>query len=64
MDSALTLSLCKEVVGAKNMTAFFLPSPFSKKISQKLSQRLAESLGIVWILLPITDTYHQIVSMF
>ena len=63
VDSALTASLLVSALGSKNVTAFFLPGPYTKTISRGLSRDLAKELKINWREISIIPIYKNFVSL-
>lgn len=64
IDSALVACLAADAVGPMNVTAIYLPGPFSAKKSGQWSRELAEHLGIRLVELPITSSYEQVLQDF
>ncbi len=57
IDSALTLCIAADALGANNVHAVAMPGPYSSEGSVKDSQALAERLGVPLTILPITDIF-------
>jgi NAD+ synthase (glutamine-hydrolysing) len=55
IDSALTASVAVDALGPENVTAVFMPSPFTTKESEQDAIALAKDLGIALLTLPIGD---------
>ncbi len=64
IDSALTLAIAVEAMGAKNVVAITMPSQYSSTGSVTDSQRLCQNLGIVLYTHPIGDLVEQYASRF
>ena len=63
-DSALTALLCKEALGKNHVQTFFLPGPYTKKLSRRLSESLALTEGLPWREHSITPFYHDFLKSF
>jgi NAD+ synthase (glutamine-hydrolysing) len=61
IDSALVACLAADAIGPMNVTAIYLPGPFSSPESGKLSRELATKLGLNFFEVSIQKTYDQIV---
>ncbi|MBX3020607.1 MAG: NAD+ synthase [Bdellovibrionales bacterium] len=59
IDSALVACLAADALGPMNVTAVYLPGPYSADISFKYSKRLAENLGLRFVQIPIQRVYEQ-----
>ncbi len=59
IDSAVTCCLARDAVGAENVLAVTMPSPFSSKGSVDDSIELAARIGIQCLIVPITDIYQS-----
>jgi NAD+ synthase (glutamine-hydrolysing) len=55
IDSAVTLSLAVEALGASNVTGVAMPSPFSSAQSLDDARALASNLGVELTVIPIGD---------
>lgn len=64
IDSALTLAIAVEALGAKNVVAITMPSQYSSTGSVTDSQRLCRNLGIALYTHPIGDLVEQYASQF
>ena len=53
MDSALVLAVGVEALGAENVTAVLMPSPYSSAGSIEDARQLAENLGVRYAIVPI-----------
>lgn len=62
IDSALVACLAADALGPANVTAVYMPGPFSADISFTYSKRLAENLGVRFVQIPIQRTYEQLVK--
>ncbi|PYM06302.1 MAG: NAD+ synthase [Candidatus Rokuibacteriota bacterium] len=54
IDSALVAAIAVSALGAENVTGVSMPSPFSSAGTRRDARRLARSLGIEFMQLPIT----------
>ena len=61
IDSALVACLAADAVGPQNVTALFLPGPFSSKESYNWAKALAEKVGIRFLQLSIEGEYESII---
>ena len=64
IDSSLVACLAVQALGPKNVKAYFLPGPYTQKISYKLSQQVAETLKIPLIEKNITSLFHTFLEGF
>jgi NAD+ synthase (glutamine-hydrolysing) len=55
IDSALTASVAVDALGPENVTAVFMPSPYTVKASEEDAIAIAKNLGISLVTLPIGD---------
>jgi NAD+ synthase (glutamine-hydrolysing) len=62
IDSAVVLSLAVEALGAENVTAVLMPSPFSSEHSVEDAKLLSERLGNPYHILGIGDVYNSFLS--
>ena len=60
IDSALVAALAAEALGAENVLAVTMPSPYSSRGSVEHSFELAERLGIDCIERPIGEAFHAL----
>lgn len=60
VDSALVLVLAAEALGAENVKAILLPSPFSSDHSISDARQLAENLGCPYEIIPITPSFERV----
>src|SRR6185503_3761483 len=58
IDSALVLALAAEAMGANNVQAVMMPSPYSSRSSIDDSVELCRKLGVNVIERPITNAFH------
>jgi NAD+ synthase (glutamine-hydrolysing) len=59
IDSAVTCCLASEAVGSDNVLGVSLPSPFSLRGGVQDARRLAENLGIRFIVIRISSVYQS-----
>ncbi|MBT4838038.1 MAG: NAD(+) synthase, partial [Methylococcales bacterium] len=64
IDSAVTLAICTEALGAENMTAITMPSPFSSKGSVDDSRDLCENLGVKLLFSSIAEEFELAKKQF
>ncbi|MBF5003864.1 NAD+ synthase [Diaphorobacter caeni] len=64
IDSALTLALATEAMGADNVIAVTMPSHFSSSGSVDDSKTLCQNLGIQLFTHPIAELVHQYAQQF
>jgi NAD+ synthase/NAD+ synthase (glutamine-hydrolysing) len=64
IDSALTLAIAVEALGAENVVAITMPSHYSSTGSVTDSQRLCQNLGIALYTHPIGELVEQYASQF
>ncbi|HUF91402.1 MAG TPA: NAD+ synthase, partial [Candidatus Limnocylindria bacterium] len=57
IDSSLVASIAVEALGKENVTGVTMPSPYSSAGTRNDARRLARSLGIDFLSLPITPTF-------
>lgn len=62
IDSALALELACEALGAENVYAVLMPSPFSTTHSVKDAEQLSKNLGNPYEVLPIEPVYNSFLS--
>ena len=58
IDSALVACLATEAIGADNVKAIALPSPFNQTMSLDLAKQLAKNLQIEFIQMSISEAYE------
>jgi NAD+ synthase (glutamine-hydrolysing) len=59
IDSAVTCCLAREAVGSENVLGVSLPSPYSLRGGVQDARRLAENLGIRFIVIRISSVYQS-----
>lgn len=59
IDSAVVQALACRALGAANVQALLMPSPYSSEGSVSDAQRLSEHLGNPYLLLPITQVFSS-----
>ncbi len=57
VDSALVACLAADALGPMNVTAIYIPGPYSSNDSEELAKKLADNLGIKLFEFPISDIY-------
>jgi NAD+ synthase (glutamine-hydrolysing) len=57
VDSALTLAVAAKALGPDNMTAVFMPSPYTSQDNFVDTQQLADNLGVRMDLIPIDPMF-------
>lgn len=62
IDSAVVLSLAVEALGAENVTAILMPSPYSSTHSVDDAVRLSEKLGNPYHIIGIGDLYNSFLT--
>lgn len=62
IDSAVVLSLAVEALGAENVTAVLMPSPYSSTHSVDDAVRLSEKLGNPYHIIGIGDLYNSFLT--
>jgi NAD+ synthase (glutamine-hydrolysing) len=62
IDSAVVLSLAVEALGAENVTAILMPSPYSSSHSVDDAVRLSEKLGNPYHIIGIGDLYNSFLT--
>jgi NAD+ synthase (glutamine-hydrolysing) len=62
IDSALVLALAAEAMGANNVLAVMMPSPYSSRSSIDDSVELCQRLGVNVIERPITDAFKVLIN--
>ncbi|MFH1334133.1 MAG: NAD+ synthase [Pseudomonadota bacterium] len=58
IDSALTLAIATDALGAKNVTAVIMPSPFTASMSVDDAISLSKALHVVYQIIPIHDIFE------
>ncbi len=64
IDSAVTLAICAEALGAKNVTAITMPSVYSSSGSVDDSKSLCKNLGVSLLTAPIAEEFELAVKQF
>jgi NAD+ synthase (glutamine-hydrolysing) len=59
IDSALTVAIAAEALGAENVVAFFMPSQYTEDQSSEDSVKLTNNLGVHLVTLPIKALFTQ-----
>ena len=62
VDSALTAELACKALGSKNVSLFFLPSPFTSALSKKQAQQMAHRLNCSLQIQAINSVYSSVLS--
>ena len=62
IDSAVVASIAVDALGAENVRALLMPSPFSSDESVEDAKRLAANLGIGYNVIPISEIYTSVVN--
>jgi NAD+ synthase/NAD+ synthase (glutamine-hydrolysing) len=65
VDSALVVAVAVDAVGAENVLGVGMPGPYSSEGSLRDARKIAENLGVEFVVLPITgvfDEYLQVLS--
>ncbi len=62
IDSAVVTCLAVDALGAENVRALLMPSPFSTDHSVEDAKLLAENLGIEYNVIPISEIYNSVVN--
>lgn len=62
IDSAVTLAICVEEIGTKNVHAVMMPSPYTSSISLEDARGLAKNLGVALMEIPIDSSYQAITA--
>ncbi len=58
IDSALTLAIAVDALGAEQVTAIMMPFTYTSDLSVRLAAVQAERLGVSYDVIPITDCYQ------
>ncbi|MBC55104.1 MAG: NAD+ synthase [Gammaproteobacteria bacterium] len=58
IDSALTLAIAVDALGADQVTAIMMPFTYTSDLSIRLASAQAERLGVSYDVIPITDCYQ------
>ncbi|MGM0633490.1 MAG: NAD+ synthase, partial [Pseudomonadota bacterium] len=59
IDSALTLALAVDALGAERVHAVMMPFEHTSSLSVELAEQQARSLGVDYRVIPIVETYHS-----
>ena len=62
IDSAVVLALACEALGAENVHAVLMPSPFSTGHSVKDAEQLSKTLGNPFDIIPIENLYNSFIT--
>src|SRR5690606_2758080 len=62
IDSAVVLALACEALGADQVRAVLMPSPFSSGHSVKDAEQLSKTLGNPYDIIPISDVYDTFLT--
>ena len=63
IDSSLTAAIAVDALGRENVVGISMPSRYSSKESREDAQRLAENLGIEFLVIPIDGTFQAYLDM-
>lgn len=58
IDSALTLAVAVDALGAERVSAVMMPFTYTSDLSLRLAQAQAERLGVDFSVIPVVDSYH------
>src|SRR6202789_96171 len=59
VDSALVAAIATDALGRENVLGVAMPSPYSSESSMRDARKLAENLGIRFLVLPINETFDS-----
>jgi NAD+ synthase (glutamine-hydrolysing) len=62
IDSAVTLAIAVDALGAENVRAILLPSEYSTSHSVEDAEKLSKNLGNPYDIVPIKDVYQSLLS--
>jgi len=62
IDSALSLAIAADAIGAEHIQAVYMPSRYSAAISGQAARQMANSLGINYTEIPIEDVFNSFLS--
>lgn len=65
IDSALTLAVAVDAIGAHRVTAVMMPSPYTSELSKDEAARQAEMFGVQYLTLPIEkpfDAFREVLA--
>ena len=60
IDSALTLAIAVDALGAQNVTAVMMPTRFTSDLSLEGAAEQARKLGVAYHLIPIESSYESV----
>jgi NAD+ synthase (glutamine-hydrolysing) len=63
IDSSLTAAIAVDALGKENVVGVFMPSRYSSEESREDAGKLAENLGIEFLVIPIDDTFQAYLDM-
>lgn len=63
IDSALTLTIAVDALGAENVMAVMLPSRYTADMSTEDARAMADRLGVPWHIIPIEKAFHAITDL-
>ncbi len=63
IDSALTAAIAVDALGAENVLGILMPSGYSSEGSKTDAQKLAENLGMQYLMIPIEETFRTSLKM-
>jgi NAD+ synthase (glutamine-hydrolysing) len=63
IDSALAIAIATDALGTDNVKAVFMPSQYSSKESLEDARKVAENLGLEFIVIPVQDTFESYQKM-
>jgi NAD+ synthetase len=59
VDSALVVTVAVDAVGAENVLGVGMPGPYSSEGSLRDARKIAENLGVEFVVLPITGVFDE-----
>jgi len=62
VDSALTLALAREALGAKGVMAVSMPGPFTSVETRRDARKTASNLGVLFKEIPVTAAYRTMLK--
>lgn len=62
IDSAVVACIAADALGARNVRALMMPSPFSSDSSVEDAKTLARNLGIEYNVIPISEIYNSVID--
>ncbi|MEM7292055.1 MAG: NAD+ synthase, partial [Pseudomonadota bacterium] len=63
IDSALTLAIAVDALGAENVQAVMMPFEYTSQMSRDDAAAQAQTLGVEYSVIPIADAYHAFTTM-